>query len=95
MTSSTALPLPSHCVRARRYFFGPRETCSIVYTGTRAECAEFISRDDAEVYRTSHNEAGRWSLRIVTTASLRPSALQQAEQCAYDLALAREYGMQR
>ena len=80
MNTNTTI-LPSHCVRARRYFYGPAETTSIVFVGSLAECREFISADDAEIYYTSHNESGRWTLRIVTTNSLRPYARQQADQC--------------
>ena len=76
--------LPSHCVRARRYFFGPSEITSVVFVGTLAECRDFIRADDAKVYRTAHNESGRWSLRIVTTNSLRPYARQQAAQCYHE-----------
>ena len=83
MTTNTAL-LPSHCVRARRYFYGQAEETSIVFVGTLTECREFIRKDNAEIYRTSHNESGRWTLRIATTNSLRPYARQQAEQCYYD-----------
>ena len=49
------------------------------FVGTLAECKEFIRLDNEEIYRTSHNEAGRWSLRIVTTNSLRPYARQEAK----------------
>ena len=80
MTTNTAL-LPSHCVRARRYFYGQAEATSIVFVGTLTECRDFIRKDNAEIYHTSHNESGRWSLRIVTTNSLRPYARQQADQC--------------
>ena len=73
--------IPSHCVRARRYFYGPSETTSIVFVGSLAECREFIRADDAEIYHTSHNESGRWTLRIATTNSLRHYARQQADQC--------------
>jgi hypothetical protein len=71
--------LPPHCVRARQFFYGPTETTSIAFVGTLAECKEFIQLDDKEVYRTSHNESGRWVLKIVTTNSLSPSARRNAE----------------
>jgi hypothetical protein len=76
--------LPTHAVRARRFFYGPKEETSIAFTGTLAECKEFIRLDDAEIYRTSHNESGRWRLRVVTTASLSPSALVDAERRAVE-----------
>ena len=72
--------LPSHCIRARRFFYGPQpDKISIAFLGTLAECREFIRRDVDEIYRTDHNESGRWRLRIVTTNSLRPYALRDAE----------------
>ena len=80
MNTKTTI-LPSHCVRARRFFYGPAEKTSIAFVGTLDECREFIRADDAEIYRTSHNESGRWTLRIATTNSLRPYARQQADQC--------------
>lgn len=83
MNTNTTI-LPSHCVRARSFFYGPSETTSIVFVGTLNECREFIRKDNAEIYRTSQNESGRRSLRIVTTNSLRPYARQQADQCYYE-----------
>ena len=71
--------IPSHAVRARRFYYGPMEKLSIAFVGTLAECKEFIRTDNAKIYRTSHNEAGRWTLRIVTTNSLRPYARQEAQ----------------
>ena len=75
--------LPSHAVRARRFYYGPSEKTLIAFVGTLAECKEFIRLDNDEIYRTSHNESGRWTLRIVTTNSLRPYARQEAE-CKLD-----------
>jgi len=71
--------LPSHAVRARSYYYGPKEETSIAFVGSLAECREFIRLDNEEIYRTSHNESGRWTLRIVTMNSLRPYARDQAE----------------
>lgn len=85
----TTKPLPSHAVRARRFFYGPTSTTSIAFVGSLQECKEFIRLDNSEVYHTSHNEAGRWTLRIVPTHSLSPFATQQAEQCAYDQQFSR------
>jgi hypothetical protein len=70
---------PSHAVRSRKFFYGPSETIGIAFVGTLAECRSFIAKDSAEIYRTEHNESGRWSLKVVTTASLRPAALRDAE----------------
>jgi hypothetical protein len=76
------ITLPSHAVRSRRFFYGPKEEVSIAFVGTLDECKKFIADDDDSVYHTAHNESGRWSLRVVTTASLSPSALRQAEYAA-------------
>ena len=73
--------LPSHAVRSRRFFYGPSaDEIGIAFVGTLAECRKFIADDNAEIYHTRHNESGRWSLRIVTTNSLRPYAHQSADQ---------------
>lgn len=74
--SSVTNTLPSHAVRRRRYFYGPAETCSIVFAGTLAECREYIRSEEAAVCYLSHNESGRPTLRVVRTASLRESALR-------------------
>jgi len=71
--------LPSHAVRARRFYYGQKEETSIAFVGALAECKEFIRLDNEEVYRTSHNESGRWVLRIVATNSLSPYARLQAD----------------
>ena len=71
--------LPSHAVRSRKFFYGPSENVGIAFVGTLAECRDFITADNAEIYRIEHNESGRWSLKVVTTASLRPYALREAE----------------
>lgn len=80
------ITLPSHVVRARRFWYGQKETFSIAFVGTLKECREFIKQDDCEVYRLEHNESGRPILRIVTTASLRPCALRDAEYRAEEQA---------
>ena len=66
--------LPSHAVRATRYFYGPSQTKSIVFIGTLPECREFVRNSDRDRYYTAHNESSRWDLRIVTTNSLSSSA---------------------
>lgn len=71
--------LPSHAVRSRRFFFGPKEKVAIAFVGTLAECKKYVSDNNASVYHTSHNESGRWSLRIVRINALRPWALRDAE----------------
>ena len=72
--------LPSHAVRARRFYYGAKITCSIVFVGTLEECKSFIANSKGTDYYTQHNEVGRWSLKTVTTGSLRPNAMAEAEQ---------------
>jgi hypothetical protein len=72
--------LPTHCVRARRFFYGPKEECTIAFVGTLDGCRAFIDADNREVYRTSNGESGRWRLKIVRTNSLRPYALLDAKR---------------
>jgi len=74
------ITLPTHAVRAWRLFYGPAAETSIAFVGSMAECRKFISDDNEEIYRTSHNESGRWTLKTVTTYSLSPHAKLQAEQ---------------
>ena len=76
----TVPPLPSHAVRARRFFFDGEITFSIVLVGTRAECKAFIADSDDSIYCTEHNEATRWRLKVVTTNSLRLYARIEAER---------------
>lgn len=70
--------LPSHVVRARRYYYGPKETSSIAHVGSLQECKDFIRRDGDSPYYTEQNESGRWSLRIVTSHSLGQAASMEA-----------------
>lgn len=72
--------LPTHAIRSRRFFYGPKEEISIAFVGTLAECKAWIKADDAEIYRTAHNESGRWALKIIKTNQLRPYALLDAER---------------
>jgi hypothetical protein len=73
--------LPSHAVRSRRFFYGPTsDKIGIAFLGTLAECKKFIADDDATIYHTSHNESGRWLLRIVRTNTLSQSAIWDAER---------------
>lgn len=74
--------IPTHAVRARRFFYGPKETTSIVFVGTLAECREYIARPGT--YYLAHNESGAPTYKIVTTNSLSPFARQQAEQTAWE-----------
>ena len=79
--------LPSHAVRSRQFYFGKMpDSVGIAYVGTLAECQEFIRADGENIYRTAHNEAARWRLRIVTTASLSPYAIMQAENAQQERA---------
>ena len=81
---NTTTTLASHAVRARRFFYGPKETTSIAFVGSLTECKDFIARRSSETYHLSHNESGAPSYKIVTTNSLSPYARQQAEQTAWE-----------
>ena len=71
---------PTHAVKAERFFYGPKKLTSIVFAGTRQECAEFVQKSDAQIYYLTHNESARWSLRIVTTNSLSGRSYYNALQ---------------
>lgn len=79
----TGRPLPSHAVRERRFFYDTGSRCAIIYTGTLAECREFIRTQQAADYYLFHNQSGRPALRTVRTAGLSPWAIVQA--CAVTL----------
>ncbi len=70
--------LHSHAVRSRKFFYGPKETVGIAFVGTLAECKAWVKASESAIYYTSHNESGRWSLKIVTTNSLSPHARTEA-----------------
>ena len=68
----------SHAVRSRKFFYGSQEKVGIAFVGTLAECKAWVKASDSAIYYTSHNESGRWSLKIVTTNSLSPHAREMA-----------------
>ena len=70
--------LHSHAVRSRKFFYGPKEKLGIAFVGTLAECKAWVKSSDSAIYYTTHNESGRWTLKIVTTNSLSPFAREQA-----------------
>jgi hypothetical protein len=72
-------PIPSHAVRARRYFYGPTETVDIVFLGNLADCKSYVSSQDNRPYYLAHNESGRSALKIVKTRNLSRSAMMQAQ----------------
>lgn len=72
--------LPTHAIRSRRFFYGPKEEIGIAFVGTLTECKAWIKADDAEIYRTAHNESGRWALKIIRTNQLRPYAILDAKR---------------
>jgi hypothetical protein len=70
--------LPSHAVRSRQFFYCQQQKVGIAFVGTLAECKAWVKASDSAIYYTSHNESGRWSLKIVTTNSLSPHARTEA-----------------
>jgi len=79
MKSSTySSSIPTHAVRARRYYYGAEDRISIDMTGSLRECREHVFGKEASTYYASHNEASRVSLKVVTFASLRPNARDEA-----------------
>ena len=78
------IALPSHAVRATRFFYGPSIKKSIAFVGDLAECREFIKMDGEAIYHLGHNESSRSDLKIVTRNSLSASAWQDAQHVKYD-----------
>jgi hypothetical protein len=74
--------LPSHAVRALRFFYGPQKLTSIVFAGSYEECAEFIQKSDSQIYYLAHNESDRWTLKVVTMNSLSGRSYQNALEAA-------------
>ena len=71
--------LHSHAVRSRKFFYGSQpDRIDIAFVGTLAECKAWVKSSDSAIYYTTHNESGRWTLKIVTTNSLSPFAREQA-----------------
>jgi len=63
--------IPSHCVKSTKHYYGDQKNRhSIVFSGSRAECLEFIKKSNDKVYRLDHNEIGRRRLRIINTNNL-------------------------
>lgn len=76
--------LHSHAVRSRSFYFGSQDKVGIAFVGTLAECKAWVKASDSSTYYTSNNESGRWSLKIVTTNSLRPNARTMAAHKQYE-----------
>jgi hypothetical protein len=70
--------LHSHAVRSRQFFYGQQQKVGIAFVGTLAECKAWVAASNSAIYYTSHNEAGRWSLKIVKTDSLSRHARTEA-----------------
>jgi len=60
----------THCVKAKRFYYGPRHKHSIAFVGTRQECANYIKKSSSRVYYLAHNEHSLPQLRIVLTKNL-------------------------
>lgn len=73
---------PTHCVRARTYFYGCKEISQVTFCGTLAECKNYVNRKENSIYYLSHNESGRPTYRIVTVNSLSPKAIEEMQYIA-------------
>jgi len=60
----------THCVKSKRFFYGPKHKHSIAFNGTRKECSDYINRSNSRVYYLAHNEYSPRELRIVLTKNL-------------------------
>jgi len=60
----------THCVKSKRFYYGPRHKHSIAFVGTRKECADYIKKSESCNYYLDHNEHSLPQLRIVLTKNL-------------------------
>ena len=60
----------THCVKAKRFYYGPKHKHSIAFVGTRKECEDYIKKSESRIYHLDHNEHSRPQLRIVLTKNL-------------------------
>ena len=60
----------THCVKAKRFFYGSKHKHSIAFVGTRKECSDYIKKSESRIYHLDHNEHSRPHLRIVLTKNL-------------------------
>lgn len=71
--------IPTHTVRARHYFYGPKEIVKYHFSGSLAECKEYVKARESKTYYLSHNELGRPTYKIVRIDGLGDWARRQAE----------------
>lgn len=69
----------THTVRARHYYYGPKEIVKYHFSGSLAECKEYVKKSESETYYLTHNESGRPTYKIVRIDSLGEWARRQAE----------------
>ena len=69
---------PTHTVRRRRYYYGPKSSTSYACNGTRQECAAFVALQSSGIPRLGNNESSAPTYRIVTIASLYGTARSNA-----------------
>lgn len=70
--------LVTHTVRARHYYFGPKEVVKYHFSGSLAECKEFVNKSESKTYYLLHNESGRPTYKIARIDSLGERARREA-----------------
>ena len=71
-------PLLTHTVRARHYYYGPKEIVKYHFSGSLAECKKYVKTQEEAVCYLSHNESGRPDYKIVRIDSLGKWAAREA-----------------
>lgn len=51
-------PSITHTVRARHYFYGPKEIVKYHFSGSLAECKRFVKKSESETYYLAHWRLG-------------------------------------
>ena len=71
----------THTVRARHYYYGPKEIVKYHFSGTLAECKGYVKNTESGACYLAHNESGRPDYKIARIDSLGDWARNQAMDC--------------
>lgn len=70
--------LATHTVRARHYYYGPKEIVKYHFSGSLAECKKYVETWETGIYHLAHNESSRPIYKIVRIDSLGKWAAREA-----------------
>lgn len=70
--------LATHTVRARHYYYGPKEVAKYQFSGSLTECKKYVETWETGIYHLAHNESSRPIYKIVRIDSLGKWAAREA-----------------